>query len=279
MKKRGKTSLQMLKKNFASRSRRQLLKLGQSRGQVTIFIIVAIIIIVLGVLLYLFFPQIQTTLGLTDRNPSAFMQTCMGDEIKETVKILSLQGGSLNPKNYFLYDNERIEYLCYTNEYYIPCVVQQPILKQHIENEIKNNIESKTDSCFESLKNSFESQGYIVNFNRGETNVELLPQRIIVTFEKDLSLTKGDTETYDQLDVVINNNLYELISISNSILNMESKYGDSETTIYMNYYHDLKVEKKKQSDGTTIYILTNRDTGDKFQFASRSIAWPPGISP
>ena len=46
----------------------------------------------------------------------------------------------------------------------------------------------------------------------------------------------------------------------------------------MNYYHDLKVEKNKQTDGSTIYILTERDTENKFQFASRSVAWPPGIS-
>jgi hypothetical protein len=43
------------------------------------------------------------------------------------------------------------------------------------------------------------------------------------------------------------------------------------------YYHDLKVEKKKQIDETSIYILTNRDTGEKFQFASRSYAFPPGV--
>jgi len=44
----------------------------------------------------------------------------------------------------------------------------------------------------------------------------------------------------------------------------------------MTYYRDLKVEKKKQTDGSTVYILTKMDSGDKFQFASRSVAWPPG---
>lgn len=247
-----------------------------NRAQVTIFIIIAIIIIVAGVFLYLFFPQIQTTF-IEEKNPPGFIEECMEDEIKETIETLSLQGGSINPENYFLYNDEKVGYLCYTNEYYVVCVVQQPMLKQHIENEIKNNIKNKADDCFETLKNNFESQGYAVNLKEGETSVELLPQRVVVSFEKDLTLTKGDVERYDKIGVVIDNNLYELVSISNSILNMETRYGDSETTIYMNYYHDLKVEKKKQSDGTTIYILTNRNTGDKFQFASRSVAWPPGI--
>ena len=44
----------------------------------------------------------------------------------------------------------------------------------------------------------------------------------------------------------------------------------------MTYYHDLKVEKFIEADGSTIYTLTNRDTGNKFMFASRSLAWPPG---
>jgi hypothetical protein len=74
----------------------------------------------------------------------------------------------------------------------------------------------------------------------------------------------------------LNNNLYQLVNIADSIIDFESIYGDSETTIYMNYYHDLKVEKLKQIDESTIYILTDRTDGNKFQFASRSYAFPPG---
>ena len=249
----------------------------EKKGQVTIFIIIAIVIVALGVLLYLFLPQIKVNFGFATDNPSEFIQNCMEDKIENTVKILSSQGGSLNPENYFLYSDEKIEYLCYTNEYYIPCVVQQPLLKQHIENEIKIGIRAESDSCFESLKQSFENQGFSVNLKAGDIKVELLPKIMVVMYNRSLILTKDSTERYEKFDVVLNNNLYELMSIANSILGMETQYGDSETTIYMNYYHDLKVEKKKQTDGTTIYILTDRKTEDKFQFASRSIAWPPGI--
>ena len=199
-------------------------------------------------------------------------------KIKNSIETLSLQGGSISPENYFLYENNRIEYLCYTNEYYIKCVVQQPLLKQHIENEILNDIQSESNVCFSSLRENFESQGFSVSLKSGVTSVELLPNIVVVSYNKDLSLTKDGTERYEKIDVVIKNDLYELMSIANSIIGMEVQYGDSETTIYMNYYHDLKVEKKKQTDGTTVYILTNRDSGDKFQFASRSVAWPPGIT-
>jgi len=251
-------------------------QLKKKKGQITIFIIIAIIIIAIVILLYMFYPNIKTTLGFGLKNPSEYIQTCMEEEIQNQVDELSLQGGSLSPEHYIMYNNEKIEYLCYTREYYKTCVMQQPMLKEHIESEIKNSIKNKAEECFDSMKESYEKKGYSVNLKKGETNVELLPKRIITTFSHSLALTKQDSENYKSFKVVLNNNLYELISITNSILNWEARYGDSETTIYMNYYHDLKVEKKKQSDGTTIYILTDRNNQNKFQFASRSLAWPPG---
>ena len=70
--------------------------------------------------------------------------------------------------------------------------------------------------------------------------------------------------------------MYDLIMTSVSIIDYESTYGDSETTLYMQYYPDLKIEKTKLSDGTTIYVLTNVISKESFTFASRSLAWPPG---
>jgi hypothetical protein len=252
--------------------------MNEKRGQVTVFIILALVIVVLGVLIYLFYPKISSTLGLSTQNPDAFIQECMEDTLTNVVTNLSSQGGSLEPQHYFVYQNQKLEYLCYTNEYYKTCIMQQPMLQAHIESEIKGAIEEKSKECFDSLKQSYEKKGYQFNMKNGETKVELLPKMVLVTFGNSLTLTKENTENYNSFQVILNNNLYELVSITNSILNYEATYGDSETTFYMDYYPDLKVEKYKQSDGTTVYILTNRDTLDKFQFASRSVAWPPGIS-
>ena len=249
------------------------------KGQVTIFIIIAVVIVVLGILIYMFYPEIKAGLGLEPKNPPAFIQTCIEEEIESNVKKLSLQGGSLAPEHYIIYNNEKIEYLCYTGEYYKTCVVQQPMLKQHIESEIENEIKEEVEACFDSMKKSYQKKGYDVNLRKGKMSVELLPERIVSTFNYSLTLTKGeDLEKYDSFRVVLNNNLYELISIANSILEWEATYGDAETTVYMDYYHDLHVGKQKQSDGTTIYILTNINTENKFQFASRSVAWPPGYA-
>ena len=111
------------------------------RGQVTVFIIIALMIVVFGALIYMFYPQISSNARTDTKSPEAFIQTCMEDEIEDAVEILSSQGGSMDPEFYSLYLDDKVEYLCYTNEFYKTCVVQQPMLKQHIESEIESEIE------------------------------------------------------------------------------------------------------------------------------------------
>lgn len=247
-------------------------------GQVTLFIIIAIAIVAFALLVFMFYPKISSTIGIQAKSPSQFIQSCLEDDVKLAVEILSPQGGSIEPEFYYTYDNTKIEYLCYTEEYYKTCVMQQPMLKSHIENEIKAEISNKAGECMNELAQSYKKRGYDVSLKKGKMSVELLPKRIVVLFNSSMALVKGpDRETSEKISMSVNNNLYELVSITNSILNWEARYGDAEVTTYMNYYHDLKVEKKKQSDGTTIYILTDRNNGNKFQFASRSIPWPPGF--
>jgi len=254
-------------------------KEGNKRGQVTIFIILAIIIVAGALLIFSFYPQIKTTLSGEEQNPASYIQSCIEDDFKDAVNTVSIQGGSITPENFVLYDDTNIEFLCYTGEYYRPCVVQQPMLKQHIESEIKNEINDEINACFSSLRQSYERKGYTVTLKDGEKIIGLFPEKVVATLNYSLTLTKGeDIQKYDSFVVLLNNNLYELSSIANSILGYESLYGDAETTIYMTYYHNLKAEKKPGSNGAKIYILTDRDTGNKFQFAVRSQVWPAGYA-
>ena len=181
------------------------------------------------------------------------------------------------PENFILYERNKIEYLCYTSENYKPCVVQRSMLENHVEDEIEKAIASKVSSCFNEIKSNYEGRGYNVNLQAGETRVELLPKRVVVYMDNEITASRTETERYQNFTVVLNNNLYELVSIANSIIDFESETGDSDPGFYMSIYSDLKVEKLNQMDGSTIYILTDRNMGSKFQFASRSVVWPAGL--
>ena len=80
------------------------------KGQVTIFIIIAVLIVAFAILIYIIYPDITTDTGFDSKNPSAFIQSCLEEEIENNVERLSLQGGSLAPEHYIMYNDERLEY-------------------------------------------------------------------------------------------------------------------------------------------------------------------------
>ena len=249
-----------------------MIKRGGKRAQLTIFIIVAILVIAI-VALFFAFPKLRTSVGIEKlETPENFIQTCLKDTIQENVEIISSQGGSLKPSPNVLYQDEEIQYLCYTPQKYQACVVQIPFLEKHIEDEIKNSIKEDVDFCFNSLKENYDNRGYTTNLKKGDVVVELLPQKIVTTINHEFVFSKGEnTQRRETFRVVLNNNLYELVAIAQSIMNSEIAIGESFEQFYMELYTNLKVEKDRPfTEDTTIYILTDRNTQDKFKFAFQS---------
>ncbi len=244
----------------------------KKRGQLTIFIIVAILVIAIVALLFAF-PKLRTSIGIEKpESPEKFIQTCLEDAIKENVDIISKQGGSMEPSPNILYQDEKIQYLCYTPVKAQACVVQIPFLEKHIEEEIKNSIQEDVDFCFKSLKQTYDDRGYTTNLKpKGEIAVELLPKKILTTMNYEFTFAKNeDSQRREAFRVVVNNNLYELAGIAQSIMNDEILLGDSFEQEYMNFYTWLRVEKDRPNDDSTIYTLTDKNTQDKFMFAMQS---------
>ena len=247
----------------------------QKRGQIAIFVIVALLIVV--VLLLIFFQrQIFDVVG-GGGDPISQIKSCAEDFTSDAVKILSPQGGSLDPEHFILYDDNKVEYICFTEENYRPCVMQKPFIKQDIEKEIEFYVKPKLSGCIAGVKSDLEKKGYDVRVGDVSVDINLVPNNILIEIKSDLTITKGGTEEYKSIKTEISSSLYDLALISSSIINWEARYGDSETMNYMMYYPHLKVEKKKQGDGTTVYILTDRNTEEVFLFASRSVVIPAGI--
>ncbi len=246
------------------------------KAQVTIFIILAIAIV--AIILVLLYPRIKVAIS----GPIAvdYIDKCIEDSTKEAIDIVKMQGGSVEPENYILYQGDKIEYSCYTNEYYKTCIMQKPFLKNDIESEITKYITPKIKECFSSLKQQLESKGSSVSLNLNEISVKtsVIPTYLLVEVDAPLTVSKSDgaTSSFKKFNKDVKSDIYDLIMVASSISNWEARYGDSETMNFMAFYPNLKIEKKKQGDGTTIYILTNIISGDKFQFASRSLVFPPG---
>ena len=246
----------------------------------TVFVIVAIAIIV--VLLAVFFgPQLADRLnvlgGAKVFSPQGFLQECVQPKVVEDVALLSRQGGYRNPSGTVLVDGKPVKYLCYTSSYYETCAVQQPLLVGQFAGELEKGVRSRANECVGLLKQEYAQRGYSVTGERRGVAVRVVPERVEVQFDVPLTATKGEeSRQFSGFDVEVKSGMYELLMIATSIIDFESTYGDSETTLYLQYYPDLSIEKTKLSEGTSVYRLRNVVTEEEFVFASRSLAWPPG---
>ncbi len=245
------------------------------RGQVTIFVIVAIVIVGVIALIF-FFPQVNVFIA-GDVNPSAYLKGCIEPKVDEVLNVLTKQGGYSQPTNYVLYQGEKIQYLCYTSESYKPCVVQQPLLIRHVENEIGDYIKPIARQCVGDLEAEYEKRGYNVRTTPGDVNVSIVMNNIVVDFVSPMTIEKESTQTFRKFAVSIESELYDLLSIATNIIQFESTLGGSETSLYLQYYPDLRIDKTKRN-GDTIYKLSDVTTGDEFTFASRSLVWPEGYT-
>lgn len=247
---------------------------SKKRGQVTIFIILAMLLIIIALAIFYFLPKIKSSSDLGTKNPNTYFQSCMENDLEDTLTTIGLQGGSLEPEFYKEYQDNKIEYLCYTQDNNKACDVLRPFLEEHIVSEIKKELEPKAVECFNQLVGIYDKSGYVVTPSRedGELIVELLPGKVKLSYLKELTLTKKDSQKYSSFSVIANNNIYELATIASNMVVWKSIIGNLDPTSYMALYHDLKIEtdNPKLTDGTDVYILTDKKYETKFQFAVRS---------
>jgi hypothetical protein len=245
----------------------------EKRGQVAVFVILALVIVSV-VFVYFMFPSINPVFS-SDVNPHSYLRNCIEPEARQIMSVLGKQGGYSNPTNHVSYQGERIQYLCYTSQPYQMCTVQQPMIKQHFEKEVKDYVHPRARQCVDDLIDQYQRRGYSVTASPGDLNVTLVPGFLTIDFLSPMTVSKEDVQTFRQFSVNINTEMYDLLMTATSIIQFESALGDSETLLYVQYYPDLKIDKIKR-DGDTIYRLGNVVTGDEFTFASRSLVWPQG---
>ena len=259
------------------------------RGQVTIFIIIAIVIVAAVII---FFAATDAGRKLVNKvipglapsiSPEEQLKNCFSDnkDIDTKLNKILSQGGVSNPQNYDVYNNTKIEYLCYTSEYLRTCYIQRPILINNLESEIKKSIKPEIESCIKGVEQSLNEQGYDVSTSGkiGDFTINLVPGKIKINTSYSITAKgKENTYTLKNLEFERNSRAYELIMICASMLNYESVYGNTESMAYMVLYPNVRVEKIQREDGGRIYMLTERDTGERFAFAVRSLVWPAGYS-
>lgn len=247
------------------------------KGQITIFIILALILIVGIIIIFLLrrAPEIEI---VSEEDPQAFIESCTRGAVEEALEIIMIHSGSLEPKGTIMYQGENISYLCYNSIYYRGCVNQQPLLIEHIEDEIYTYIKPRISNCFQILKSDLEPRNEVEMEEYWDLTTKLTPNGVNIEINRDFKMQRGNNvRSFSLFKTSIIHPIYRIAEIAMEIVNAEARYCNFDTLGFMIIYPRYDINKFRTRDSTTIYSVKEIESNQEFKFAVRSCAIPAGL--
>lgn len=241
----------------------------EKRGQVTLFIILAIIIVSFVLVFFLWAKPTY----FSEKGARVGFDGCVQDALEESIFQLEKNAGFINPEFSYLYNGEEITYLCYINEYYEKCIVQVPFIEYNFDKQLEIVMRDKVNECYTNSIDELIAQGYDVTL--GQVSYDVLIEPDMVRMEINAPTVVG-SESFAKFNVKLVNPLYDMLAIATSLVQFEATFGDTELSRMSLYYPEYKITKLKRGDGTTIYSIESKVFGNNFRFASRSLVFPAG---
>ena len=151
------------------------------RGQVTIFIIVAIILLAIVGIFFILNQDTEGTTGDVSSDPVyIFVEKCIENTAIDALYVISQSGGYFLPTEFS--NEEGIAYYYANNRNYMPS-------KEKIETEISWYINEMLYFCTEDFVNFSE---YNINPGEIKTRALIKDYEIVLNVEYPLSITKGE---------------------------------------------------------------------------------------
>jgi len=250
-----------------------------NKGQISMFVIISILLV--GAII-LFFALFKTgkinILGNQDFSPESFVSKCVRDSAREKIDVMIPQGGFLNPKDYKIYKDTKVSYLCKNINYYQPCITQYPLYISRLQKELKEGMRKDVEACFVNLEDELKKRNY--DFEGGDFNISVVlkPGRVEFNVYRDMKLTKdGISKNINFFSGAIKSPLYDLAFVANEIVRQEAKYCYFEYVGFMLLYNDFDIKKYAMSDSTKIYTIKDKESEMEMNIAVRGCAIPPGF--
>ena len=244
------------------------------RGQLTLFILIGIFILLVGTISIYFYNPSIFSFGGPNVNTNTF-EFCVKESLDNLVVNLSKTGGFTGSYFNKTHMGISVPYVCYSDEYYKPCVVQTPFLENVFKESFENSIEEGVQKCYDKFIGDFKRQGYKVREGGINLDVEILAEEIVLDVQAPLSILDGDSSSsFEKITLEIPTPIYSILSLANTIVSSETTVGDFDLVQSQLYYPNMIVNTFKPGDGTVIYVINQGDI--KYKFAIRSYVFPPG---
>ena len=250
--------------------------MNNKKAQLTIFIIVAIVIVVGIVAAFWLMGRVDTDTP-TDLNPKQFVQKCVQDAIEDSVEKMLENGGQRVPSQAISYQGHEWNYLCYQADYYQGCYNIHPMLELQIESEIVRDTNDGIQRCFDTMREDLENRGYDVKGGATEYSINLLPGYVEINLMKPIDVSREETaQSFEDFTTRVLSPIYDLVQIAREVVNSEAQFCHFEYNGYMLLYPKYDIRRIDYTD-SKIYRLIDRGSGAELRFAIRSCAFAPGI--
>jgi hypothetical protein len=224
------------------------------RGQITIFIIIGIIAVILISTIFYFIVNNGTSTIINENEQDDLspikkhITSCLSDELTKTIVLLGKQG-AINPNTYLAAKDVKISYYYFKGEKFLPSI-----------NDIKQEIEKKLKTTTRNCLDDFKSNKFLIEPTYEiDTNIEFTNNSINANLIFPINIYyEGQTIKLSEFNTKLNidfNQIYELIK--KIILDT---YNDPEWINFENLYDDsYDVKLIKVDDQTILYVISDKN--------------------
>ncbi|MBD3252942.1 hypothetical protein GF386_04375 [Candidatus Pacearchaeota archaeon] len=187
------------------------------RGQLAVFVFIAIVIFLIILVYFLPSRNIKTDSDRDVELIHSYIGSCVDYTLENAIFVVSLQGGYDYPPELskdYLYLN--IPYYWHGEKSHIPSI-------EDIEGELSSFIDSSFPNCIENLK-GLEELGYNVEFGSISSEVEILDDRVIAEVYYPVTIKKGsDSFSLESFSSEIYSDLGRAYKFSEMIVEEQKK--------------------------------------------------------
>ena len=252
------------------------------RGQLTLFVILGLVVIIAVVIVSLFLIDLSPDRGDSGKqigertNAQEFIEECVGAAVEEELEVILANGGVKvveDPKIFYkLHD---VNYLCYADQPNKVCDNLEPMLISRVEMEIGMEIELDVKDCFGRLLESYSS--YDINTGSTDLNINIEYEKMVIDISKELSLSSESETIYEEdFGFEVSDRTYTLLRLAQRIIEdevdcncgNEACNADLYGLIRQNY--GFSIEKDLVNDGSEIFTITEDRNDREFVFAIKN---------
>ena len=251
------------------------------RGQVTVFVIVGIVIVITIALIFYFLGdnikrQTDTEVVLEESSLDPMIklvEDCVGDEVLKGVELIGLQGGYFNPPKYSQEGDYQVSYNCHKDGagVYINRLPTLNMIAQEVEEYISASDSMELiEECIDGFK-VYKNQGYKIDDGNIGVGISI-GRNIIVYVAYPVEISRGDfVSSFNGVKFQIDSGLMNAYLVAVDIINDECTGTIFDIDDYVSNGLPLAfIDRQLVNDIKLFYYLTTIPRGDvdtyKFHF-------------